>query len=108
MVLAILIAATAWNLGTWLLGLPSSSSHTLIGAILGVGIVHCLQDKIPLGQGVNWHAAGSVGLSLLISPLIGFVCAGRSCESAARSSPIRPSTSPPPPTSRPLPGSGRP
>ena len=44
MVFAILVAATTWNLGTWFLGLPASSSHTLIGAILGVGLVHGFQE----------------------------------------------------------------
>lgn len=74
MVAAILLTAISWNLGTWLLSIPASSSHTLIGAILGVGIAYSL---LP-GTGeaaVNWHKAGEVGLSLLISPLFGFVLA---------------------------------
>jgi PiT family inorganic phosphate transporter len=70
MVLALLIGAMIWNVGTWFLGLPSSSSHALIGAILGVGLVH---SGI---AGVNWHKAGEVGLSLLLSPVVGFVLAG--------------------------------
>jgi PiT family inorganic phosphate transporter len=70
MVLALLVGAMVWNLGTWFLGLPSSSSHALIGAILGVGLVaHGI-------AGVNWHTAGQVGLSLLLSPVIGFIMAG--------------------------------
>ena len=74
MVAAILLTAIFWNLGTWLLSIPASSSHTLVGAILGVGIAYSL---LP-GTGeaaVNWHKAGEVGLSLLISPLFGFVLA---------------------------------
>jgi phosphate/sulfate permease len=71
MVLSILIAATLWNFGTWYLALPASSSHTLIGAILGVGLVHGLRAGQGLG-GVNWTKAAEVGASLLISPLIGF------------------------------------
>jgi len=74
MVAAILITAIAWNLGTWLLAIPSSSSHTLVGSIIGVGIAYSL---LP-GSGeaaVNWQKAGEVGLSLLISPLFGFVLA---------------------------------
>jgi phosphate/sulfate permease len=74
MVGAILLTAIFWNLGTWLLSIPASSSHTLVGAILGVGIAYSL---LP-GTGdaaVNWRKAGEVGLSLLISPLFGFVLA---------------------------------
>jgi len=75
MVLALLISAIAWNLGTWLLALPASSSHTLIGAILGVGLANSAMAGRGLGSGVNWTKAAEVGLSLLISPLIGFACA---------------------------------
>lgn len=72
MVLALLIAAILWNLGTWFLGLPASSSHTLIGAIVGVGLANSLLPGHVFGEGVNWDKAGEVGLSLLLSPLIGF------------------------------------
>lgn len=65
MVLALLASAIIWNFGTWYLGIPSSSSHTLIGAILGVGIAYS-----GIG-GVNWAKASEVGLSLLLSPIIG-------------------------------------
>ena len=74
MVGAILLTAIIWNLGTWLLAIPASSSHTLVGAILGVGIAYSL---LP-GTGdaaVNWHKAGEVGLSLLCSPLFGAILA---------------------------------
>ncbi len=71
MVLAILIAAASWNLGTWYLGLPASSSHTLIGSILGVGLTHSLLSGHGL-SGINWTKAAEVGLSLLLSPMIGF------------------------------------
>lgn len=74
MVLSILIAATVWNLGTWYLGLPASSSHTLIGSILGVGLANSLITGKGL-DGINWTKASEVGLSLLISPLIGFALA---------------------------------
>jgi len=71
MVLSLLLSGVIWNLGTWWYGLPVSSSHTLIGSILGVGLANSL---IARGNftGVNWNKAGEVGLSLLISPLIGF------------------------------------
>jgi PiT family inorganic phosphate transporter len=75
MVLALLTAAIAWNLGTWLMAIPASSSHTLIGAILGVGLANASLEGQPLGSGVNWGKAGEVVLSLLISPVVGFVSA---------------------------------
>lgn len=74
MVLALLLAGVIWNLGTWYMGLPVSSSHTLIGSILGVGIAHGLWSGKGF-DGVNWAKAGEVGLGLLISPLIGFAAA---------------------------------
>ncbi|MEO2089718.1 MAG: inorganic phosphate transporter [Gemmataceae bacterium] len=72
MVLALLLAGVIWNLGTWYVGLPVSSSHTLIGSILGVGIANGLLTGQGL-TGVKWNKAGEVGLGLLLSPLIGFV-----------------------------------
>ncbi len=73
MVFALLISAILWNLGTWYLGLPASSSHTLIGSIIGVGLGYMLTARGKgIGEGVNWAQAGEVGLSLLISPIIGF------------------------------------
>ncbi|CUA86949.1 Phosphate/sulfate permease [Gulbenkiania indica] len=75
MVFALLTAAIAWNLGTWYFGLPASSSHTLIGAILGVGVANSLINHTSLAQGINWGKAIDVGLSLLISPLVGGVIA---------------------------------
>jgi len=76
MVFALLMAAILWNLGTWYLGLPASSSHTLIGAILGVGLANSLINHTPLAQGINWGKAIDVGLSLLCSPLVGFLISG--------------------------------
>ena len=76
MIFALLTSAILWNLGTWYLGLPASSSHTLIGAILGLGLAHSLRQGIPLSTGVNWDKAKEIGLSLLLSPLVGFVLAG--------------------------------
>ena len=72
MVFALLLAATSWNLATWYMGLPVSSSHALIGAILGVGLIHSLILGAGIG-GVDWSQALAVGWSLLISPLIGFI-----------------------------------
>jgi PiT family inorganic phosphate transporter len=76
MVFALLIAAIIWNLGTWWLGLPASSSHTMIGSILGVGIANALMHGRNGTSGVDWDQATKVGYSLLLSPLVGFVCAG--------------------------------
>src|SRR5579862_4870808 len=77
MVFALLISAIIWNLGTWYLGLPASSSHTLIGSIMGVGLANSMLSKGHVfGEGVNWAKAQEVGSSLLISPIVGFVCAG--------------------------------
>ena len=76
MVFALLIAAILWNLGTWHLGLPSSSSHALIGSVIGVGITNQLMAAGGTNtSGVDWTQALNVGKSLLLSPLIGFSAA---------------------------------
>lgn len=75
MLLALLLAAILWNLGTWYFGLPASSSHTLIGAIVGVGLANSMLPGHEFGSGVNWGKATDVGLALLISPLVGFALA---------------------------------
>jgi inorganic phosphate transporter, PiT family len=72
MVFALLIAAIIWNLGTWALGLPASSSHTLIGSIIGVGVANALMHGRDGTSGVDWAQATKVGWSLLLSPMIGF------------------------------------
>ncbi|MDR2260575.1 MAG: inorganic phosphate transporter [Azoarcus sp.] len=76
MVFSLLAAAIAWNLGTWYFGIPASSSHTLIGSILGVGMSNALLNDLSIAQGVNWHKALDVILSLILSPLAGFLIAG--------------------------------
>src|SRR6201984_1576694 len=73
MVFALLIAAIIWNLGTWWFGLPASSSHTLIGSIIGVGIANALMRGRDGTSGVDWDQAGNVGKALLFSPVVGFV-----------------------------------
>ena len=75
MVFALLVAAIIWNLGTWYFGLPSSSSHTLIGSVIGVGIANQLMAVKTGTSGVDWSQAANIGKTLLISPLVGFVCA---------------------------------
>ncbi|HEY2470062.1 MAG TPA: inorganic phosphate transporter [Terracidiphilus sp.] len=76
MVFALLIAAILWNLGTWWLGLPASSSHTMVGSIIGVGIANQLLMPHTGTSGVDWEQAMRVLKALLISPVIGFVFAG--------------------------------
>jgi PiT family inorganic phosphate transporter len=76
MVFALLIAAILWNLGTWWLGLPASSSHTLVGSIVGVGIANQLLNAQSGASGVDWEQGRKVLEALLISPLIGFALAG--------------------------------
>jgi PiT family inorganic phosphate transporter len=75
MIFALLIAAIIWNLGTWWLGLPASSSHTLIGSIIGVGVANALMNGRDGTSGVDWVQATKIGYSLLLSPLIGFAAA---------------------------------
>ena len=72
MVFALLIAAIMWNLGTWYLGLPASSSHTLIGSIIGVGVANALLHGRDGTSGVDWGKATEIGYALLLSPLVGF------------------------------------
>lgn len=75
MVYALLCSAIVWNLGTWYFGLPSSSSHTLIGSIIGVGVANALLHGRSGTSGVDWDQAVKVGYALLLSPVIGFICA---------------------------------
>jgi PiT family inorganic phosphate transporter len=76
MVFALLIAAILWNLSTWWFGLPASSSHTMIGSIIGVGIANQLMNIHTGTSGLDWDQAMRVLKWLLISPVLGFACAG--------------------------------
>jgi inorganic phosphate transporter, PiT family len=76
MVFALLVAAIIWNLGTWWFGLPASSSHTLIGSVIGVGIANQLMNSRTATSGVDWGQAANIGKSLLLSPIVGFGVAG--------------------------------
>jgi len=77
MVFALLVSAILWNLGTWYFGLPASSSHTLIGSILGVGLMNSyMAADRAFGEGVNWGKVQDTAMALLVSPVVGFVCAG--------------------------------
>jgi PiT family inorganic phosphate transporter len=75
MVFALLIAAILWNLSTWWFGLPASSSHTMVGSIIGVGLANQLMNVHSGTSGVDWEQATKVFKVLLISPIVGFVFA---------------------------------
>ncbi|MGO8759391.1 MAG: inorganic phosphate transporter [Terracidiphilus sp.] len=75
MVFALLIAAIIWNLSTWWFGLPASSSHTMVGSIIGVGVANQLMSVHSGTSGVDWEQATKVFKVLLISPVVGFGCA---------------------------------
>jgi inorganic phosphate transporter, PiT family len=79
MVFALLIAAIIWNLGTWWLGLPASSSHTLIGSIIGVGVANALMRGRTAPPASTGARRPSVGKALLLSPLSASCCAARCC-----------------------------
>lgn len=76
MVFALLLAAIIWNLSTWWFGLPASSSHTMVGSIIGVGLANQLLNPHAGTSGVDWGQATKVFQVLLISPVIGFVVSG--------------------------------
>ncbi len=77
MVFALLLSAIVWNLGTWYLGLPASSSHTLIGSIVGVGLMNSLMSPDgAFGDGVNWVKVADTVKALVVSPIVGFCFAG--------------------------------
>jgi inorganic phosphate transporter, PiT family len=76
MVFALLIAAILWNLGTWWFGLPASSSHTMVGSIIGVGLANQFMNQRAGASGLDWEQVVKVLKALLVSPLLGFVLAG--------------------------------
>src|ERR1700757_4378005 len=76
MVFSLLLSAIIWNLGTWYLGLPASTSHTLIGSIVGVGLMNSIMSPdSAFGDGVNWAKVADTVKALVLSPLIGFTVA---------------------------------
>ena len=74
MIFSLLVSAIIWNVGTWYLGLPASSSHTLFGSIIGVGVANAIMTGKGWEAGVNWGKAQEIGLALVVSPLVGFIC----------------------------------
>ena len=75
MLVALFIAALVWNVGTWWLGLPNSSSHALSGALIGIAVGNSIKHARGFGNGVDWSQVKSVLSALLLSPIIGFVLA---------------------------------
>jgi inorganic phosphate transporter, PiT family len=76
MLVSLFVAALAWNLGTWWLALPNSSSHCLIGSLIGVALGNALARSRSIAEGVHWPQLWKVLEALAISPLLGFVFAG--------------------------------
>lgn len=76
MLIALFLAALTWNIGTWWLALPNSSSHCLIGSLIGVALGNALAHSRSLTEGVHWHQLWTVLEALALSPLLGFVLAG--------------------------------
>jgi PiT family inorganic phosphate transporter len=77
MIFSLLLAAIFWNLGTWALGIPNSSSHALIGSVMGVGLANQMMAKAgEATSGVDWSQATKILTTLLVSPVVGFVLSG--------------------------------
>ncbi|MFM8379442.1 MAG: inorganic phosphate transporter, partial [Planctomycetia bacterium] len=95
MVLSLLGAAIIWNFATWYRGLPASSSHSLIGSIMGVGMMNAWLEQGSIFQGINWHKAAEVGTALLLSPVIGFGLAAVLLVAAKKLIPARELYEPP-------------
>ncbi len=76
MVFSMLLAAIIWNLGTWYFGLPASSSHTLIGAIIGIGLTNALMTGTSVVDALNIPKVLNIFGSLIVSPIVGLVFAG--------------------------------
>ena len=80
MVFSMLLAAIIWNLGTWFFGLPASSSHTLIGAIIGIGLTNALLTGSSVMDALNLREVTKIFSSLIVSPIVGLVIAGLAAE----------------------------
>jgi PiT family inorganic phosphate transporter len=76
MLIALFVAALTWNIGTWWLGLPNSSSHCLIGALIGVALGNAIVHSRSMTDGVHWHQLWTVLYALALSPILGFALAG--------------------------------
>jgi inorganic phosphate transporter, PiT family len=76
MLVSLFAAALIWNVGTWWFGLPNSSSHCLIGSLIGIAIGNVFVRARSLSEGVHWAQLWKVLESLALSPVLGFLLAG--------------------------------
>jgi PiT family inorganic phosphate transporter len=76
MLVSLFVAALTWNIGTWWFGLPNSSSHCLIGSLIGVALGNALVRSRSIAEGVHWPALWKVLEALAVSPILGFLLAG--------------------------------
>jgi inorganic phosphate transporter, PiT family len=76
MLVALLVSALFWNIGTWWFALPNSSSHCLIGALIGIALGNALLHARSLSEGVHWGQLWNVLEALALSPVLGFVLSG--------------------------------
>ncbi len=76
MLVALFAAACFWNLATWWFGIPNSSSHCIIGALIGISLGSALIETRPVGQAVDWSQIWTVLRALAVSPILGLVLAG--------------------------------
>ncbi len=72
MIFSLLLSAMTWNLSTWYFGLPTSSSHALIGSLIGVSAIFGVMNGFELSQSINWRAVYIILGALALSPLVGF------------------------------------
>jgi hypothetical protein len=94
MLVALFVAALFWNIGTWWFGLPNSSSHCLIGALIGIALGNALLRDRSIAEGVHWSQVWTVLEALALSPLLGFVLAAAFTSALASSFTTNISTSP--------------
>jgi inorganic phosphate transporter, PiT family len=76
MLVSLFAAALLWNVGTWWFGLPNSSSHCLVGSLIGVAIGNVFVRSRSLSEGVHWEQLWKVSKALAVSPVLGFLLAG--------------------------------
>ena len=75
LLLALIVTAVSWNFGTWWLGIPNSTTHTYVGSIMGVAVAHAFLIGAPVAEQLNLHKAKSIFITLLVSPIVGFLLA---------------------------------
>lgn len=71
--LAMILTAVAWNLGTWWLGIPNSTTHAYIGSIIGISMADAFLLGLPMAEQINWHQGEKIMTALIVSPIVGFL-----------------------------------